>query len=348
MIDLQLLLLVLMVLFGIAGRIAAERDQDLALANLRGLSSLSLWTVALREPFVLMIAATPAGALLGWLLALATARANLLVGTPVPFDSLALAAALVAFLGALVATAAGSRHAFARHATRWCRSNTRFAAALELAGEAFVIALALAAVVQVTASGVGTRAGSQPLAALAPGLITLAAGVIAARVVPLACRLAGTATRFSPRVGLFLALQGVARQSGIIRQSVIIAIAVALGCFAVAGVSIDRANRSEEAAFLVGANRVVTVSVPATVDFVQAVRRADPSRREAMAVEVASNSQGTLLAVDASRFANVAAWASQPGAPSPAATARYLAHRLTPRSLSQDHSSDSSSTCGRL
>ena len=141
---------------------------------------------------------------------------------------------------------------------------------------------------------------------------------------PLACRLAGTATRFSPRVGLFLALQRVARQSGIIRQSVIIAIAVALGCFAVVGVSIDRANRSEEAAFLVGANRVVTVSVPATVDFVQAVRRADPSRREAMAVEVASNSQGTLLAVDASRFANVAAWASQPGAPSPAATARYL------------------------
>ena len=87
-IDLQLLLLVLMVIFGIAGRIAAERDQDLALANLRGLSPRSLWAVALREPFVLTIAAAPLGAVLGWLVALATARAELLAGTPVPFDSL--------------------------------------------------------------------------------------------------------------------------------------------------------------------------------------------------------------------------------------------------------------------
>ena len=46
-IDLQLLLLVLMVLFGIAGRIAAQRDQDLGLANLRGLARRSLWAVAL-------------------------------------------------------------------------------------------------------------------------------------------------------------------------------------------------------------------------------------------------------------------------------------------------------------
>ncbi len=66
-IDLQLLLLVFLVLFGIAGRTAAERDQDLALANLRGLSPRSIWAVALSEPFVLMMAAAPLGAVLGWL-----------------------------------------------------------------------------------------------------------------------------------------------------------------------------------------------------------------------------------------------------------------------------------------
>ncbi len=329
-IDLQLLLLVLMVLFGIAGRIVAEREQDLALANLRGLSPRSLWAVALREPVVLVIAAAPLGAVLGWTVALLTARTELLANTPVPFDSLALAAAVVAALAALVATAAGSRRTLARSTRTAPAGRSRIGTALTLAGEAFVIALALAAVVQVSASGVGSTARSQPLAALAPGLVALAAGVIAARAVPFACRLMATLMRFSPRVGLCLALQRVARQRGVIRQAVVVAIAVSLACFAVAGFSVDRSNRAEQAAFLVGANRVLTVSVPDTVDFVQAVRRADPSRTKAMAVEVESSSQGTLLAIDASRFAAVAAWAGQRGAARPAAVARYLAPSVAP------------------
>jgi hypothetical protein len=334
-IDLQLLLLVLMVLFGIAGRIAAGRDQDLALANLRGLSPRSLWAVALREPLVLMIVAAPLGAALGWLVALATARTELLAGTPVPFDSLALGAALVASVAAIAATAAGSRRALLYSTNRTPVARSRLGTALGLAGEAFVIALALAAVVQLSASGVGSGTRSQPLAALAPGLIALAAGVIAARAVPLACRLLGTAVRFSPKVALSLGLQRVARQSGIIRQSVIIAIAVSLVCFSVAGFFVDQSNRSMQAAFLVGSNRVLTVSVPETVDFERAVRRADPSGREAMAAEVASNSQGTLLAVDASRFARVAAWPSQPGGTSPAAVSRYLDPPVPPEVVVQ-------------
>ncbi|MGO8723747.1 MAG: FtsX-like permease family protein [Acidimicrobiales bacterium] len=323
-IDLQLLLLVLMVLFGVAGRIAAGRDQDLALANLRGLSPGALWAVALREPLVLMVVAAPLGAALGWLVALATARAELLAGTPVPFDSLALAAALVASLAAIAATAAGSRRALLYSTDRSPAGRSRLGVALGLAGEAFVIALALAAVVQLSASGVGPQARSQPLAALAPGLIALAAGVIAARAVPLGCRLFAAAIRFSAKLALCLGLQRVAHKSGIIRQAVIIAIAVSLVCFSVAGFFVDRSNRSMQAAFLTGSDRVLTVSVPPTVDFVRAVRQADPSGREAMAAEVTSNSQGTLLAVDAARFARVAAWPNQPGAASPAAVARYL------------------------
>jgi hypothetical protein len=329
-IDLQLLLLVLIVLFGIAGRIAAERDQDLALANLRGLSPRSLWAVALREPVVLILAAAPLGAVMGWFVALATARAELLAGTPVRFDSLALAAALAAAVVSLCATAVGSRRALARSARRSGAGRSRLAVALGLSSEAFVVALAIAAVVQVSASGVGTRARSQPLAALAPGLIALAAGVLAARAVPLACRLIATATRFGPRVGLSLALQRVARQSGIIRQAVIIAIAVSLACFAVAGFSIDRANRSEQAAFFVGSARVLTVSVPATVDFENAVRQADPSGQKAMAAEIESSSAGTLLAVDTSRFAPVASWAKQPGAALASAVARFLGPPVAP------------------
>jgi len=323
-IDLQLLLLVLMVLFGIAGRTAAERDRDLALADLRGLSPRSLWTLALREPFVLMLVAAPIGAVLGWLVAAETARTELLPGIPVRFNSLAFAAAAAASLAALVATAAGSARALRLAAGRGGTGRSRLGTGLTLAAEAFTVALALAAVVQLSASGVGSAAAAQPLAALAPGLIALAAGVIAARVVPLVCRALGAVTRFSPKVGLSLALQRVARQSGVIRQSVIIAIAVSLACFAVAGYQVDRRNRSNESAFLVGSSRVLTVSVPASVDFEHAVRRADPSGRLAMAAEVESNSTGTLLAVDASRFSQVVAWVHQPGGATSVAVGRYL------------------------
>jgi len=329
-IDLQLLLLVLMVLFGIAGRTAAERDQDLALADLRGLSSSSLWAVALREPFVLMLAATPVGAALGWLVALLISRSELLPGVPVRFDSLALAAAAIAAVAALVATAAGSRRVLRRQSGQQLPGRSRLGTTLALAGEAFVVALAVAAVVQLSASGVGNAVATQPLAALAPGLIALAAGVIAARLVPLVCRGLGAVTRFSPRVGFSLAFQRVARQSGIIRQSVIIAIAVALACFAVVGFQLDGQNRSIESAFLVGANRVLTVSVPSNVDFVKAVRLADPSGRLAMASQVESGSTGTVLAVDSSRFAQVVAWTHQPGSPTAAVVARYLAPPVAP------------------
>ena len=312
-IDLQLLLLVLMVLFGIAGRTAAERDQDLALADLRGLSSSSLWAVALREPFVLMLAATPVGAALGWLVALLISRAELLPGVPVRFDSLAFAAAAIAAVAALVATAAGSRRVLRRQSGQHLPGRSRLGTTLALTGEAFVVALAVAAVVQLSASGVGNAAATQPLAALAPGLIALAAGVIAARLVPLVCRGLGAVTRFSPRVGFSLAFQRVARQSGIIRQSVIIAIAVALACFAVVGFQLDSQNRSIESAFSSGPTASSTVSVPSNVDFVKAVRQADPSGRLAMAAQVESGSTGTVLAVDASRFAHVVAWTHQPG-----------------------------------
>ena len=333
-IDLQLLILVLMVLFGIAGRVAAQRDQDLDLANLRGLSRRSLWAVAMREPLALMIVAAPLGAFVGWLVAFAMARTELVARVTVGFDSLAFAAALAASVAAVGATAAASRRALQRSAGR-AATLSRRDAALRLTGEAFVVALAFAALVQLSASGVGTKARSQPLAALAPGLIALAVGLVAARVVPLLCRIWGNMKRYSPQIGLSLALRRVARQSSIIRQSVVIAIAVSLACFAVAGFWIDRSNRDLQAAFLVGANRVLTVSVPGNVDFVQAVRDADPSGHEAMAVEVEANQQGTLLAVDAARFASVAAWESQPGAGTAAALARYLNPHVAPAVIIQ-------------
>ena len=318
-IDLQLLLLVLMVLFGIAGRIAAERDQDIALANLRGLSPRSLWAVALREPFVLIVVAAPIGAVLGWVVALATARANLLARTPVPFDSLGLAAAVAASLLALVATVAGSRRALACSSGRAGTSRSRVSVALLLAVDAAVVALALAAVVQVSASGVGSEARSQPLAALAPGLIALAVGVVAARAVPFACRGLARLTRFrpGPRFPSGCSASPANRASSASRSS-----SPSPSPFAASRSARSRSigpTASRRPSSSSGSNRVLTVTVPATVDFEQAVRSADPSGRDAMAAEVSSNSQGTFLAVDTS-----ASPTSPPGRSSPEPPLRPL------------------------
>jgi hypothetical protein len=67
-------------------------------------------------------------------------------------------------------------------------------------------------------------------------------------------------------------------------------------------------NRSVRSAFEVGASTVLNVDARPGVNFVQAVRRADPSGRRAMAVAIENSSDGVTLAVDAQRLAAVAAW----------------------------------------
>ncbi|MGH9292364.1 MAG: FtsX-like permease family protein [Acidimicrobiales bacterium] len=329
-IDLELMLLVLMVLYGVAAGTSAAREHDLALGDLRGLPPTSLARLALREPFALLAVAAPVGAVIGWLAVRAIAPAVLLPGTPVPFDSLAVVTAAAGLVGGMLASMAGSARLLGRSEgaaaiTRPRRRAGRGAVALDV----FAVAFAIAAIAEIDVSGLGGGTKSSPLATLAPGLVALAVGIVAARLVPLVCRLAARSTTDSPRVATHLSLQRVARRSLLVRQAIVMAIAVSLVYFSAGAFLVARHNRTIESQFQVGAGQVLSVTAPEGSDLTRLVRRADPSGDVAMAAEELSSSSGSLLAVDSRRFAEVAAWPGHLGGVSAAAVAHYLRPRTT-------------------
>jgi len=127
-------------------------------------------------------------------------------------------------------------------------------------------------------------------------------------------------------VATFLTTRRVARRRELSRQIIVLSMAVGLSVFAIVGWAVANRNRSIRAGFDVGASRVLTVQVRPGVSLLDAVRRADPRGRWAMAAVVERAADGTLLAVDASRLANVASWPPGFGG----ATLATIAHRLSP------------------
>ena len=100
----------------------------------------------------------------------------------------------------------------------------------------------------------------------------------------------------------------MARRPEFSSQVILIIVAVALTTFGISGWAVAARNRTVRNGFDVGAPTVLTVSVRPGVDFLPAVRRADGGGPSAMAVVVEHASDGTTLAVDASRLAGVASW----------------------------------------
>ena len=90
----------------------------------------------------------------------------------------------------------------------------------------------------------------------------------------------------------------------------LVVVAVSLTVFGVSGWAIAARNRATAAEFAVGASRVLTVAVRPGVDLLSATRAADAGGRSAMAVVVENASDGTTLAVDSSRLAQVVGTAS--------------------------------------
>ena len=323
-IEIQLLLLVLLVLYGVSVRASEERRHDLELADLRGHPRRSVAWLACKEPAALTIAAVPLGLLVAW--GVIRLVADAAFGTrSVTIDSLAIAACVAGGTGTLVASAAASLDVIRRRegVTASVRARRR-EGLLVLAGDAAVVALALAALTQLLSSGVGSGGSEQPLAAAAPALVALALALVAARAVPLAAKLLARATALSPKIALSLCASRIARGASIIRQSVVLALAVSLSVFAVAGYVVAAGNRTIQADYELGAAEVLAVRVPSSVDFLGAVRRADPSGREAMAAQVESVPTGSLLAVDAERFAAVATWPAGISPRSARAVERFL------------------------
>jgi putative ABC transport system permease protein len=327
LVSLQLLLLALLVLYGVARAASALRAGDVRVAELRGARLSRLVRLVMREPFLLLVAAVPAGVALGWLGVSPLCAAFLKVGAPSPGTSV-IAVVFVAFAAGLLAAALGSlgllrEGTLQQSADVAQHTRARNAAIFDALG----IALAVSGCADLIAGRGGGSSSNAPLALAGPGLLALGLGIIGARLLPLLARSLVATTRWSKRVGLALAARSISRRDELARLATIPAIAAALLVFAVSGLVVAGRNDSMQAGFELGAPVVTTVRAPAGIDFEQAVRSAGVGLPPTMAAVKLSATYGSSLAVDAGRLAAVASW---PPDLSPLGL-RRIAHDLAPR-----------------
>jgi hypothetical protein len=176
-----------------------------------------------------------------------------------------------------------------------------------------VVALAVAGAYQVLAQG-GVNGSVPGLALLAPGLVALALAVVLARGLTAVAGSVGGAALRAGRLRLALGALQVARRPGVDRVFLLLAVSVAVLASAASSWYTASAARTSRAEQEVGADRVLTVRALDRTQLLDAVRAADPTGREAMAVVYNGarvDGSPPVLAVDSTRLAAVASW--QPG-----------------------------------
>jgi len=312
LITCQLLLLTWLLLFLIVTEAAEARGGEVALAKLRGHGRLSTVTFGLSEPVLLLAIGLPAGLLAGWAAAAGLARILLRPGTHAGLPPLAIAAAAAATLGGLVATVLAARRALVRPVTEQWRRTAR-AADRGWVLDTVLLTGALAGLAELILAGGVTSAKAGSLGLLVPGLLGLAAAVVASRLLPVACGLAFAATRRRGGTGLFLAVRHIARRPGGTRTTIVLTAAFALATFAIAAFSVDQRNVNRVATTQTGAAAVLTVTAPARQDLGAIVDRVDPGGGQAAAVDRyagGTDNGAVLLAVQPERFMRVALWPS--------------------------------------
>ena len=334
----QLALLAFLVLFQIVSDAIEARGNEIAMAKLRGLSPGATARFGLAEPVFLLALSVPLGVLAALGVAHLFAASVLVAGVPVVLPVTAIYTALIAFAGGIGATAlAGYRTLTRSVMEQWRRTdrahaNGRLILVLD-------VLLAVAAVVGLialrnghTASKPATTGSTSTITLLAPGLLIAAVGLLGVRLLPLACRWLAHLTRGSRRLGLFLAARQVARRPVGLRLAALLAVAVGLATFAVAGETVALNNRSARARAELGADRVATVQLTPGADPVAITHRLDPQGRWAMAAATwlpfGGDSVGTVLGVDSSRLGAIGDPAA--GGPSVSAIASVLGRSVVP------------------
>jgi hypothetical protein len=246
-------------------------------------------------------------------------------GTQVLLTWSVLLTVLGALTGGVVTAALASRQVFRRPVSDLLRRvppqrKGRRAGLVEVV----VVVLAAAGIVQL----VNDRGGEpSPVALLAPGMVAVAGGLLAARMlVRVARRRTELATARGRAQGL-VGWAGVARRPGTARIASVLAVATCLLLVGVQAWTVAERNRSERADVETGAAVVLQVRAAGPRELLAAVRAADPDGDYAMAVVQVStsNQEASLLALDASRADRVLAW----GAPS-SVPRRPIAGELVP------------------
>ncbi|MEV0727227.1 FtsX-like permease family protein [Polymorphospora sp. NPDC050346] len=308
LIAVPLVLLCWFVLFLVVAALTEERGPEIALGKLRGLRLGQVAFFAVAEPMLLIALATPFGIALGLGLTEVGARAFLADGGHVELRAPVLLAAAAAFAGAGVAAALATRRTVRASVLSLLRRIPPRAPWRAVVVESAVGALALVGLLQVLAAGDRTS----PLAYLAPPLLAVVAGLIAARLLTGWARLRGRTAAQRGDVSLLLATAQLGRRPATARVVVLMTVAVALLSFSVTIWDVGAINRMIAARVEVGAPVVHTVTAADPAALLAAVRAADPDGRRAMAVAWSSQRYADenlrIATVDAPRLGAVASW----------------------------------------
>jgi putative ABC transport system permease protein len=302
------------VLYMMTANASAARAGEVALAKLRGFPPGAVLAFGLLEVLLLLVVAVPLGLLAGRAGIGLMSATQLLPGTPVAIPPGALAGAGAAFAGALAAAFLAGTQVLRRGVPELARRATAGRPGRrQILGEAAVFVAAgagLTALLLGGALGPGQQGEFRATALLVPGLVTLMAALAGARLLATGCRAAYRPTRASPLLGTFLAVRQVARRPVGLRLVVVLATAVGLATFAVAGWSVFARNRHDRAVAGLGAARVLTVHAPDRASPLGQVHAADPGGQLAMAVatSVTPNADVELVGVDTGRLAAVGFW----------------------------------------
>lgn len=312
LVTLQLVLLAWLVLFQVAADAIEARGDEIAMAKLRGHGPVATLRFGMSEPLLLLAAAVPVGVASAWGVTHAFAARVFAAGSPVVLTGAPVVAAGVAFAGGVVAAGLAGYATLTRSVLDQWRRTTRRPGhgRLTVAVDAAVAMAAVVALVVLLGQH-DPRGRHGPGALLTPGLLVLAVALVGVRVLPLACRGLARATRGRRRVGLFLASRQVSRRPVGLRLAALLAVAVGLATFAVAGESVATTNRYARADAELGADRVAAVQFVPGHDPVAATERADPGGRWAMATASwlpggGGSVVGTVLGVDTRRLHAVA------------------------------------------
>ena len=306
--TLTVLLLSWLLLFLIVTDSVEARGSEIALAKLRGHGRGGILIVGLAEPAVVLLAALPCGVLAGWAAAAGLARTLLLPGGPADLPWTAWIAAAAAIAGGLVAVILTAQRALRRGVVEQFRRPALLTAGRGWVIDSILITACVSGLIEVLSLHGTGAAQSSTLILLVPGLLGLAVAVAASRLLPLGCRaLYGTASRHK-LLAAYLALRHIARRTGGVRTTIVLATAFSLTAFAFSAWSVGQRNYQLVAEAETGAPEVLTVSLPAGQNLGTIVDRIDPSGRLATAVDTYQDT----TAIDPARFAMIAYWPARP------------------------------------
>lgn len=311
LVILQLALLAWLVLFQVVSNAIEARGDEIAMAKLRGYRPWPTVRFGLGEPVALLAIAIPIGLFAALGVTHLFAAAILFPGIPVVLTWTALWTALIAFAGGLIAAGLAAQRTLTRSVLdQWRHTDRRPGhGRLALVIDAVLAAAAVAGLVLLVRTP-HAQSSANTTALLAPGLLVFAVGIIGVRLLPLVCRTLARRTRGTRRIGTFLAACQVARRPVGLRLAALLAVAVGLATFGVAGETVASANRTARADAETGAYRVATVQFAPGLDPVRAAHAADPHGTWAMAAATwlpdgGLSVVGRVLGVDPQRLAAV-------------------------------------------